>query len=149
MFAELYHAAFLYIASTTPLQALLVFSFILAFFLYIPVFVVSYFHRKKDKELNLPIQILYYLVLVFLGWGVLLVLNGSSLGHIFSIWKLALLGLAVYLPTWFVYNKIMERWPKLPWMVVQFVFIWLVSLGIWYYLIFLARIFGEGVFIQI
>ncbi len=143
MIAQLYSAAFQYAAVNSPWLAMFVFSFISSFAAFLPVFAISYWYRKRGKELKLGTQLLIYLTLVFVGWLLLLFIESLSIGYLFAIWKLALIGLGVYLVAWYVYNAVINKWPSLPWMLVQFGVIWLVSLVIWYYLLFIAQIFGN------
>ncbi len=142
MIAEMYHAMFLYLVNNGPYLAWLVFTTLFAIFLFIPVGLVSFYYRKKKKPLKLGTQLVWYFVLVFLGWGIILGIEGLDFGHILDIWKLALLGVVIYIPAWWVYNKALEKWERLPWHVLQFAVIWVISAIIWFYLIFVFQAFG-------
>ena len=143
MIAQLFNSAQVYAVVNGPYAALAVFSFLSAFFFEIFVFGVSYYYRKKGKEIKLGLQIVYYFLFVFLGWFVILVIEHLPVRYLFSIWELALIGLGVYIIDWAIYNKIMDVWDRLPWMLVQFAVLWSSFLAIWYYLIFVAQIFGN------
>lgn len=142
MLAEAYHAMLWYLINNGAYVSWVVFSLLLAVFILVPTGLVSYYYRRKNKELKLGLQLVWYFVLVFAGWIGILIAEGIGLGYVFSIWKLALIGLVFYIPAWFVYNKIMERWPKLPWVLIQFFIVLVVSFIVWYLLLFFYRVFG-------
>ncbi len=143
MIAQLYHTMLMYSIMNGPYLAWFVFSFISAFFIFIFSFGLGYWYRKKSKPLGLGLQVLYFILISFATWFIVLLVESLNLRYLFSIWKLVLVGLAVYIPIWFVYNKILDRWEKLPWMLVQFFLELVVALGVWYYLIFVFQIFGD------
>ena len=145
MFAEMYHAAFMYFWHNGPMLSLLVFSFLLAFITFIPVYLVARNLVKNNQEISITSQLLYLLVAEFVMWALILFIDNIGLGYIFSIWKAALGSLVIYYVVWWAYKHTIERYPALPWMLVQFIYIWIVYIILMYYVIYVLQIFGPVV----
>ena len=149
MIAEIYNALFLFANDNGALVSLFVLSFLFALFVYVITLPISYYFRKKNKPLGLIGKSVLYFGIVFAAWFVIIVVEGIGLSSLFSIFIPSLEGYAVFLLTALIYDEVIELNKSLPWMIVQLFLIWVSQFVIWYYLIYVVKIFGEYVFLTI
>ncbi|GEM_PF-5632477 len=149
MIAEIYHAMYLFANENGALTALFVFSILSALVVYAFSLPISYYFRKKDRPLGLIGKSVLYFAIVLIAWMLILIVEGVSLTAFPSIIVPAIEGYVVFLLAALVYDEMLELNKKIPWMLAQLFIIWLVSLAIWYVLLYVVVVFGEYVFISL
>ncbi|MCD4740328.1 hypothetical protein K8R43_04000 [archaeon] len=144
MLLELFLTLFYTCSEYGKLSCWAITSFLTSIIVFIVVAITSYYFKKIKKEFNWLLRLVLLEIYLFLAWIFVFITSGVTpqAFQVPLLYGLAIFFLAVT-PATLAYQKLLKKYPMLPWHLLQFLLCLIASAAFWGTIFFVFGLFSN------